>query len=57
MCLFQMLYFAGKDQSGPTTSTGIKLSKEEEALFDDDDDDLDDEELDGLEAKLTEAKV
>lgn len=35
--------------------SGLKLSKEEEALFDDDD--LEDEELDELEAKLGSTRV
>ena len=47
-------------EGAPTSSSqskGLQLSKEEEALFDDDDDDLEDDELDDLEAKLTETKV
>lgn len=51
---------AADGEAGQTT--GLKLSKEEEALFDDDDpsdDELDDddERLDELEAKLTGSRV
>ena len=43
-----------KQQNG-VQETGLKLSKEEEALFDDDD--LEDDELDELEAKLEQTHV